>query len=380
MVRRKDTKETKVTKKRKTAAEKAAESAAAMAEQNADAPTTTEEPPGWYTVRRAAEILDVPVKKIYDGIRDGNLRVRFKENASNGSKTALVSSDALVGSGATANGKDHRKPSSAKIAAEEVVLRELAEKSFQEIQDRLRIADEHLVKERDARLIAERDLETTKARHEQASKELSEERKLRTQLEKDVIKQQSLRDKAEREFENLNRKTAAEEQRLGEHKQLLQRTRSELDSAEDRVEASLKAVYERDVSIAKLEAAVESSQRTKSEGREFSDRLQDRITRLEDRSEEKEKEIRRLALGLGEARGEIRLLRAPGEEEQRLPWRRLRRAVPWLVSIAIGGFVFWLTMSLANVDRPLESGVLAGAGVVAGFAFGFIWERSRRTQ
>jgi hypothetical protein len=460
----------------------------------------------WFSVPRAAELLGVTVTKIYDGIRDGKLRVRFHADRPGASERPLVTSESLLrasggrrgelsgsagaGTGETApridleglldpsgernamsakpqqirssesrsepprdttpeprsgpgsdpgpreaesgaprangteksgteknsteqnraetdsaarkdpakeaisgNGeldsgqvrrafeaeREARRAVEQALADEKSRREELAVKLEHERRSREE-ADRAVVAERTIRQEVERSLTEESLRRKELETSLREERKGKAEAETQLEKQISRRDELERQCRDLeSRARNAESSGRGLEEELA-RTRTSLDQAEDRIEASLKAVYERDVGIARLEAQLNAAEQTRREGREFTERLQSRITRLEDRSEEKEKEIRRLALGLGEARGEVRLLRAPEDESVSSRALFLRRVFPWLVTGLISGLLCWFAVLFAQGQQPAAVGVLVAGGTLATFSLGLILDRIRRRR
>jgi hypothetical protein len=375
----------------------------------------------WFTVPRAAELLGVPVTRVFDNIRDGRLRVRFRPGEDGGEERPMVTSDELqrkAGTGskqpATAtikNGQssalDLKKTESAKAEARPAEKPAPASGSTpnassaqQDVvwRERLSERDRALDAERAARRTAEESLQREKARGKQLEETLAQELKSGDQLQRSVEKaekslqaEQASRQQIEKQLRQENKsredaqqkeqKSAGElaliEKRYRDTSKELDRSRKAVEQAEDRLEESLKAVYERDVRVARLGAEVEAVQKVREQGKDYADRLQDRITRLEDRSEEKEKEIRRLALGLGEARGEIRLLRPP-EEAASGGVRHFRKISPWLLALALAGFASWLCLSLARSSHSLEVSVTVGVGVVLAFGLGHLLRSGRR--
>jgi hypothetical protein len=82
---------------------------------------------------------------------------------------------------------------------------------------------------------------------------------------------------------------------------------------------------------------------------------------VETSSEDKEKEIRRLALTLGEARGEVKLLRGPTDGTAPKPrWRHWRATI--VVGIAvIGGLAIY---HLASTQQTYEAAAAAALAVL----------------
>lgn len=160
----------------------------------------------------------------------------------------------------------------------------------------------------------------------------------------------------------------------------LRETRKEAEESEGRVDASLKAVYERDVKIARLEAEIAGHAKLREENDGFIRHLETRLDKTEERSEEKEKEIRRLAVGLGEARSEIRLLKPPPPEPPPA-WKRNLSLL--LVLLAVGGagaLLFWIVDQLGAKSFHREAGLTAGAVLIVGFLAGVALDRVRRSK
>ncbi|MBL8843205.1 MAG: hypothetical protein JNL90_16915 [Planctomycetes bacterium] len=157
-------------------------------------------------------------------------------------------------------------------------------------------------------------------------------------------------------------------------------TRATLEELEERLDAALKAVYERDVRIARLEAEVAANVKLREGADGFIRHLEHRLDKTEERSEEKEKEIRRLAVGLGEARSEVRLLRPP-DAPPPSPWkRRGRDALLLLVAVAIGGAVGYFAYQMSSKELPLQASIAAGSGAVAAWIVATLVERLRKAK
>jgi hypothetical protein len=137
--------------------------------------------------------------------------------------------------------------------------------------------------------------------------------------------------------------------------------RQELVAAEEKLDQSLRSLYERDVKIARLEAELQAAAKVETAAHQYSQRLEERLSRVETASEDKEKEIRRLALTLGEARGEVKLLRGPVEGAAPRPrWRHWR--VLTLAGIALlGGFAIY---HLASKQQSYEAAAAAALAVL----------------
>jgi flagellar biosynthesis chaperone FliJ len=159
----------------------------------------------------------------------------------------------------------------------------------------------------------------------------------------------------------------------------LRETRATLDQAEERLDASLKAIYERDVQIARLEAELAARSNSREDAENFIRHLEVRLDKTEDRSEEKEKEIRRLAVGLGEARGEIKMLNPPAPEPPPAWRRHVGRVFTFVMVLAGAGCGGWIAYALAAKALPRESGLAAGVAVLAAFTAGFVLERLRQS-
>ena len=180
--------------------------------------------------------------------------------------------------------------------------------------------------------------------------------------------------------------TVAASQQLEESRRAVSRlereladARATLDEADARIDASLKSIYERDVRIARLEAELEGRSKAREDAESFIRHLESRLDKTEERSEEKEKEIRRLAVGLGEARGEIRMLKPPSPEPVRAWKRAFARGALALAVIAAAATFGWLAFAFATRSMVLESAGAAAAAFLAAFATGCVVERLRKT-
>jgi len=160
----------------------------------------------------------------------------------------------------------------------------------------------------------------------------------------------------------------------------LREARETLELAEQKIDAALKTIWERDVQIARLEADVAANQKLRDGSEGFIRHLEARLDKTEERSEEKEKEIRRLAVGLGEARGEIRLLKPPAPEPSPALRRRLGVAASGLVAFGAAALCGWIAWQLATRSFHREAGIAAAVGTLAAFAAGVFRDRLRRTK
>lgn len=383
---------------------------------------------GWFTVSDAAQILAVPVTKIFDSIRDGRLRVRFHVDKEGDAERPLVTSEELSRRSVAHSGIQSRPlpPVSRRIeddaeasegseageagavkaasavdsagAVDEPVTRDLPADppdrapvrieapalhttgngngsrdrvkppgDVGEIPLALRLAEESLARERQLRRAAELKVDRVE----------QELRQLREKSEETRGAEGRRREAAEKEAALAKLAEARSEERSEQLQQELERLRASLEQTEDRMERSLEAVYERDVKVARLESELQAAGKIHSHGNDHAQRLLGQITRLEDRSEEKEKEIRRLALGLGEARGEIRMLRPPIDENSQR-FRLGKRLLPWLLVLVGGAFAAWVTHELAASQQFLGAGLVAAVGMFAAHGFGQAQARLRR--
>jgi hypothetical protein len=160
----------------------------------------------------------------------------------------------------------------------------------------------------------------------------------------------------------------------------LREAREAADDAEGKVDASLKAIYERDVQVARLEAQIAAHETMREGSETFVRHLEARLDKTESRAEEKEHEIRRLAVGLGEARGEIRLL-TPPKPEAPPPWKRRTAAAFVALQVTAGAGLFgWVGFRLASSSMHLEAGIAAAFAAVAAFTAGWFLDRVRRSK
>lgn len=277
---------------------------------------------GWFSVSRAAQLLGLPLPRIFDAIRDGKLQVRFEPGKPGESdkpqvtsaelKQKALPSQAPAGTPATIAAATPSAP--AAVAPAALATAPAARAPAPEAPPSLEPA------------LA--DARRTVARLESEAKEL----------------------------------------------------RATLDETEERLDAALKAVYERDVRIARLEAEVAANVKLREGADGFIRHLELRLDKTEERSDEKEKEIRRLAVGLGEARSEVRLLRPP-DAPPPSPWkRRGREALLLLVAVAIGGAVGYFAYQMSSKELPLQASIAAGSGAVAAWIVATLVERLRKAK
>lgn len=156
--------------------------------------------------------------------------------------------------------------------------------------------------------------------------------------------------------------------------------RDEWDAAEARLDTALKTIYERDVRIARLEAEAGAHAKVREEGDVFVRHLEARLDRTETRNEEKEKEIRRLAVGIGEAHSELRLLKPPPTEPPKA-WKRVLARIFLVLGVATGaGAVGWIAWQLGQKALSREAGLAAAGGALLAFSVGYFLERLRRSK
>jgi hypothetical protein len=272
---------------------------------------------GWFTVSRAAWLLDWPLPRVFDAIRDGRLEVRFEPGRSGEADKPRVTSAELVSRAAKAFGRS--EASMIAVAGGGAAERPAAPS-----------AELPAAGERTAVVVPPAVSAVARGGEELAS----------------------VRDE------------------LAESEELL-------SQAEQRLDAALKAVYERDVRVARLEAEVAAHQKMREESEGFIRHLEARLDKTEERSEEKEKEIRRLAVGLGEARGEIRMLKPP--EAPPSAWKRHAATVAVAgAGVVLGGALGWFAWRLAGRMLHLEAGLAAGIGVAIAWIGGAMTDRLRR--
>jgi hypothetical protein len=281
---------------------------------------------GWFTVQRAAHLLEIPIPRVFDRIRDGKLQVRFEAGKPGESDRPFVSSMEL---------KQKAIPTGPANASGAAVYSPAPE-----------------------------------VRAEAAADPRSAPR---TEAEKSPP--------AARPPPALDPALLDEARRvIGGLEEELTEARESLEESDAKVDTALKAVYERDVKIARLEAEVAAHSKVREEAEQFIRHLEIRLDKQEDRSDEKEKEMRRLALGLGEARGEIRLLTPPAPEPPPAWKRHLSGAGVLLIAAGGATLVFWVAWQLALKGLGREAGLLAGAATLLAFAVGWVLDRVRRSK
>ena len=343
----------------------------------------------WFSVSEAAELLGEPVTKVYDRIRDGRLRVRFHAGGG-GDERPVVTSEELRRRASTRTRKDgvamsstadtpSRPDATAGPTPPRVTgslptppARPPGEAPAAPVTvgeaERLRSTLAHEVEQRETLQAAlERELADRRAMETDLRDQLQRQRE---RSEREIASRQEVeraKQRVEEEIRDLRQQLRTLKDELG-------RERSRGDEAEGKLDQSLKAMYDRDVKISRLEAQSEAGVQLRDKSDQLADRLQDRIHHLEEASELKEKEIRQLALGLGEARGEIRLLRAPQEEKPK-PWIRF---LPIVVVLAFAGILALVGYRLAAAQNLMEVALLMAAGPIAMFAAFFFRERWRR--
>jgi hypothetical protein len=404
----------------------------------------------WFTVSEAANVLSVPVTKIFDSIRDGRVRVRFHVDKAGDAERPLVSSDELIRRASVQAGTRFRSlpleaaEAPASGSRESAVPAEPEPPAVDPPAAHVEVGESAApatngngVKKNKNKTVAAKAAPkevpavtkssaqvngTSTATAEQKAPEvpaateqqpapagLAADRASLSLAEKTIDRERSAREAAERKVEQLHvelreavqqaekvrgdeaaARLAAEQKlvlaqvevsRLQQkHEQLeeeLDRIRGNLEQTEDRMGQSLEVVYERDVKVARLESELQAAAKIQESEARQSGELVHQITRLETRSEEKEKEIRRLALGLGEARGEIRLLRPPVDETEKR-FRLLKKLVPLLVLFAGSTLAGWIALELAAAQQRIGAAVVAGAGVFLAFLFGQMQVKSRK--
>jgi exonuclease VII large subunit len=137
--------------------------------------------------------------------------------------------------------------------------------------------------------------------------------------------------------------------------------KQDVAEAEQKLDQSLRSLYERDVRIARLEAQLEAAAKVETAAHQYSERLEERLARVEAAAEDKEKEIRRLALTLGETRGEVKLLRGPVETKAtKRRWRHWRLAAVAGIALTSGLAVY----HLASTQLAREAGVTAALAIL----------------
>ena len=296
-----------------------AAAAAAPALAPAGEPNSPAESDGWFTVARAAQLLSLPVPRIFDRIRDGKLQVRFEPNRAGEADRPFVTSPELKQKAAEASARSDGAAGAAAPAAAAPAATPAAAASGPVVPSVPKPGLEALL------------LEEARRNHQRLEAELRESHDAAVALEKQL-------------------------------------------------DAALRTIYERDVKIARLEAEAGTQVKMREEGDHFIRHLEARLDRQESRNEEKEKEIRRLAVGIGEAHSEIRLLKPPPPEPPKAWLVFLRRLLLLLGVVAGGGLFFWVAWQLANKSLHLEAGLTAGAGVLLAFAVGWFIDRLRRAK
>ena len=374
----------------------------------------------WFTVAEAARLLEVSPTRIFDGIRDGKLRVRFRAAAEGQTERPLVHSAELVQrararSAGAADGEGEAKPmkqpaaskspeppvpgssppdkpepapavegtkgrSASKKPASQTESAKSSKKPAKgaptQRPEEAAVAESPNSRLAPAGVSAEQWSDVLVAR-KLAEERLDSERQRLAKIDDSLQEFRRKLQEAEQDRQSLVGSLQENKRRANELDKELESARTALEQSEDQVEASLKAVYERDVKIARLESEVKAVEQIKATNEEMVQKLQDRLVAAEDRNEEKEREIRRLALGLGEARGEIRLLRPPVEIDPpgRERWKRVR---PWLLVAGLAAVALWLAYALATSGRGIEAGVIAAVGLLAAFAGGRWLETKRK--
>ena len=279
---------------------------------------------GWFPVARAAQLLGIAIPRIFDRIRDGKLQVRFEPTSSGEADRPLVTSPELrqkagekpAGNGTMPAGTAWPAPPAAAAAANPAPSSHSAP------------APAPTAGPPAAEVAAQDELRRAHARLQAEAREL----------------------------------------------------RDEWDAAEARLDTALKTIYERDVKIARLEAEAGAHAKVREEGDVFIRHLEARLDRTENRNEEKEKEIRRLAVGIGEAHSELRLLKPPPPEPPKA-WKRALVRTVLLLGVAAGaGTIGWVAWQLGIKALPREAGMAAAGGALLAFAVGFFLERLRRSK
>jgi hypothetical protein len=280
---------------------------------------------GWFPVARAAQLLGIAIPRIFDRIRDGKLQVRFEPTKSGEADRPLVTSPELrqkAGEKPAGNGSMPAWPTAPAAAATSATpAASAATASFAPVPPPMPAPSA-------AEIAAQDEVRRAHARLQAEAREL----------------------------------------------------RDEWDAAEARLDTALKTIYERDVKIARLEAEAGAHAKVREEGDVFIRHLEARLDRTENRNEEKEKEIRRLAVGIGEAHSELRLLKPPPPEPPKAWKRALVRTVLLLGVTAGAGTVGWVAWQLGLKALPREAGIAAAAGALLAFAVGFFLERLRRSK
>jgi hypothetical protein len=286
-----------------------------------DDPAPRSEADGWFPVARAAQLLGIAIPRIFDRIRDGKLQVRFEPTKAGEADRPLVTSPELrqkAGEKPAGNGSMPAWPAAPAAAATPA--------SFTPVSSAP--APAPMAGPSAAEVAALDGLRRAHAHLQAEAREL----------------------------------------------------RDEWDAAEARLDTALKTIYERDVKIARLEAEAGAHAKVRQEGDVFIRHLEARLDRTETRNEEKEKEIRRLAVGIGEAHSELRLLKPPPPEPPKA-WKRALVRTLLLLAVAAGaGTIGWVAWQLGLKALPREAGIAAAAGALLAFAVGFFLERLRRSK
>jgi flagellar motility protein MotE (MotC chaperone) len=273
---------------------------------------------GWFTVARAAELLGLAVPRIFDRIRDGKLQVRFEPSRPGEADRPFVTSPELKQKAADPAANNGAAAVPAGAAA------------------------------------------TAATPGTAAGSVLPPAAAPRSGVDAALL------DEARRTQQRLEAE--------------LRETRETAEALETRLDTALRTIYERDVKIARLEAEAGAQTKMREEGDHFIRHLESRLDRQETRNEEKEKEIRRLAVGIGEAHSEIRLLKPPPPEPPKA-WQILLKRLLLLVGVGGGALLFfWVAWQLALKSLTREAGLTAGAGVLLAFAVGWFIDRLRRTK
>jgi len=323
-------------KRAKSGGEGAATAAAPALERNggrieapSDPAQAGAEAAGWFTVSRAAQLLALPLPRVFDAIRDGRLQVRFEAGKPGESDKPLVTSAEL---------REKAPASPLPTAAPQ-------SQSQQPPQAPPSVPATH---------------GANGANGASASRPQPPPASLSAPFPSPA--------------------NAESPRLIAELRAELESTSATLDEAEQQLDAALKTVYERDVRIARLEAEVAAHAKMREGNDTFIRHLESRLDKTEERSEEKEKEIRRLAVGLGEARGEIRLLKPP-EAPPPSPWRRhLAGAAFFVLALAGAAAVGYFTHRLAGSGLRAEAAGVAAAGVVLAWSAATLVERLRKAK
>jgi hypothetical protein len=282
----------------------------------------TAESDGWFTVARAAQLLGLAIPRVFDRIRDGKLQVRFETTRPGEADRPFVTSPELKVKAAAETGTQNGAGAGAAAGG--------------------------AVAPSPAPVTTSGALPAAAAAPNRPAPDpalLEEARRVQHRLEAE-----------------------------------LRETRETATALETQLDTALRTIYERDVKIARLEAEAGAQSKMREEGDHFIRHLESRLDRQETRNEEKEKEIRRLAVGIGEAHSEIRLLKPPPPEPPKL-WHKVLQRTALLAGVAGGGFLFfWIAWQLALKTLTREAGLTAGAGVLLAFSVGWFVDRLRRSK